>query len=93
MKVIKNKWLITAVVCLAVLLIVTIATGFWSRAPKESVIRIGFVYSEDESTPYTANFIRAQYALEAEFVILGYRINCNAMLRLVIKRGVLCDSQ
>lgn len=67
MKVIKNKWLITAVVCLAVLLIVTIATGFWSRAPKESVIRIGFVYSEDESTPYTANFIRAQYALEAEF--------------------------
>ena len=63
----KTKWLLTALTCVIVLLAVSLITDFWNRAPKENIIKVGFVYSEDESTPYTANFIRAQYALESEF--------------------------
>ncbi|MCR5282265.1 MAG: BMP family ABC transporter substrate-binding protein [Lachnospiraceae bacterium] len=37
----------------------------------ERALRVGFVYDGDESTPYTANFIRAQEQIESE---LGERI-------------------
>ena len=63
----RRRWLITAIVCAAVLLTASLLTDFWSKKPKTDVIKVGFVYSEDESTPYTANFMRAQYALEEEF--------------------------
>ena len=64
----KKRWLLTAVVCLAVLLVVSLWTGFWQKGPPQSdVIKVGFVYSEDASTPYTANFVRAQHALEEQF--------------------------
>ena len=63
-----KKWLLTAIVCLSVLLIVSLTTGFWQKGPAETgIIKVGFVYSEDESTPYTANFVRAQRALEEQF--------------------------
>ena len=63
----KKKWLVTAIVCAAVLLAASLMTGFWHKKPKLDVIKVGFIYSEDESTPYTANFMRAQYALEDQF--------------------------
>ena len=63
----KRRWLLTAIVCAAVLLTASLLTDFWHRKPKEDVIRVGFIYSEDESTPYTANFVRAQHALEEQF--------------------------
>ena len=50
-----------------VLAALSIITGFWDNAPKINVTRVGFVYSEDESTPYTANFVKAQRALEDEY--------------------------
>lgn len=64
----KKKWILTACVCLAILLAVSLWTGFWQKGPPQSdTIKVGFVCSEDESTPYTANFLRARYALEEQF--------------------------
>ncbi|MBR0512619.1 MAG: BMP family ABC transporter substrate-binding protein [Clostridia bacterium] len=67
-KQVLTRWLLTVVVCLAVLLVVSIVTGYWQKGPAETgVIKVGFVYSEDESTPYTANFVRAQRVLEEQY--------------------------
>ena len=63
----KKRWLLTLITCAAVLLAATLLTGFWGKVPQGKTIRIGFVYSEDESTPYTANFVQAQRALEEEY--------------------------
>ena len=63
----KKKWLLTAVVCVLVLAVASLATDFWYREPAADRIKVGFIYAEDESTPYTANFVRAQYALEEQF--------------------------
>ena len=63
----KKYFLPTVIVCVLVLAAVSVITGFWNDAPKINVTRVGFVYSEDESTPYTANFAKAQHALEDEF--------------------------
>ena len=74
----KKKWLLTALVCIAVLLAATFVSDFWNREPKTDKIKVGFIYAEDESTPYTENFVRAQYALEEQFgdrVEVYYRSN------------------
>ncbi len=64
----NQKYLIvTFILCALVLLGFALATGYWGDNPNNTVMRVGFVYSEDESTPYTANFVRAQRALEEEY--------------------------
>ena len=63
----KKFFLPTVIICVLVLAVLSIITGFWDNAPKINVTRVGFVYSEDESTPYTANFVKAQRALEDEY--------------------------
>ena len=63
----RKYFLPTVIVCVLVLAAVSVITGFWNDAPKMNVTRVGFVYSEDESTPYTANFVKAQHALEDEY--------------------------
>ena len=63
----RKHFIITVIFCALVLLAASLITGFWADKPKNSVIRVGFVYSEDESTPYTANFVKAQRALEEEY--------------------------
>lgn len=63
----KKFFLPTVIICVLVLAALSIITGFWDNAPKINVTRVGFVYSEDESTPYTANFVKAQRALEDEY--------------------------
>ena len=63
----KRNWIVTAAVCLAVLLIASLTTGYWDNARREEKLKVGFIYSEDESTPYTANFVRAQRALEEKY--------------------------
>ena len=63
----KKQFLLTVIVCVIVLAAATIYTGFWGTTQYKGVIRVGFVYSEDESTPYTANFVKAQHALEEEY--------------------------
>ena len=64
----KSRNLIfTAVFCAAVLLAAALLTGYWEDNPDKDVLYVGFIYSEDESTPYTANFVMAQRAVEEEY--------------------------
>ena len=63
----KKQIILTAVVCVIVLAAAAILTGFWSDRKGAGILKVGFVYSEDESTPYTANFVKAQRALEEEY--------------------------
>ena len=63
----KKYYIAAALICVAVLAVLALATGFFSRKASEDVIRVGFIYSEDESTPYTYNFILGQRALTEEF--------------------------
>ncbi len=64
---IKQKIIATAAICILILLAVSIFTGFWSRKTREAEIKVGFICSEDESTPYTYNFLQAKYALEEHY--------------------------
>ena len=61
---VKKKIIATAITCVLVLLAVSVFTGFWTRQTWNADMKIGFICSEDESTPYTYNFLQGQYALK-----------------------------
>ena len=63
----KRAWIPTLLVCAAVLLAAATMTGYWTGETGGATMKVGFVYSEDESTPYTANFVQAQRALEEKY--------------------------
>ena len=63
----KKFYIASAAVCLAVLLACSFIFNFWNRKPEDDVLKVGFVYTEDESTPYTYNFIQAQHTLKNTF--------------------------
>ena len=92
----NHRFLLTLIVCMLVLAAATVYSGFWGSTQHSGVIRVGFVYSEDESTPYTANFIKAQRAIEEEY---GDRVevlaksnvlgkNAEQPIRDLIRQGV-----
>lgn len=56
--------LITAAVCALTLLVFSFIFDFWSQAPEDRVVKVGFVFAEDEITPYTANFFQAQKEMQ-----------------------------
>ena len=92
----NKRFLLTLIVCMLVLAAATVYSGFWGSTQHSGVIRVGFVYSEDESTPYTANFIKAQRAIEEEYCdrvevlaksnVLGK--NAEQPIRDLIRQGV-----
>ncbi|MBQ3278046.1 MAG: BMP family ABC transporter substrate-binding protein [Clostridia bacterium] len=63
----KMKHILTVAVCLAVLVACSFLFGFWNKASYDGVLKVGFVYAEDESTPYTRNFVQASHLLADEF--------------------------
>ena len=63
----KRIWIFTALICIAVLVAASFLTGFWNHSPRLGTLRVGFIYSEDESTPYTANFVQAQRVMEEKY--------------------------
>ena len=63
----KKQHVVTVIVCAAVLLAAALLTGYFKEKPDLGIVKIGFVYSEDESTPYTANFVQAQHIMEEEY--------------------------
>ena len=63
----KKQFILVVIVCAVVLTAASILSGFWHEQKSANVLKVGFVYSEDESTPYTANFVKAQRALEEEY--------------------------
>ena len=62
-----KRFFVTVIVCVIVLVAAALLTGYWKDSPNNGIIKVGFVYSEDESTPYTANFVMAQRALQTEY--------------------------
>ena len=63
----KKQFIMTVIICVIVLAAASVLTGYWTNTQNSAMIKVGFVYSEDESTPYTANFVKAQRALEEEY--------------------------
>ena len=64
----KKTYIVTALSALLMTALFA-AAHFIQTASDTSrdMIKVGFVYDADESTPYTANFIRAQKAIELKF--------------------------
>ena len=60
-----------AVTALSALFVITAFTLVHAarslRAQGGEALQVGFIYDGDESVPYTANFMRAQHAVEAQF--------------------------
>ncbi len=59
-----EKIIATVITCLVMLLIFSLIFDFWSKKERDSELKVGFVCSEDESTPYTYNFLQGQHALQ-----------------------------
>ena len=62
----KRVYITTIIAALLVLAVFSWACSFWDVTPGIETIKVGFIYDNDESTPYTHNFILAQRALEKE---------------------------
>ncbi|MBR4575704.1 MAG: BMP family ABC transporter substrate-binding protein [Clostridia bacterium] len=92
----KAKIIATLVVCVVVLAAVSVLSGFWKRQQKEANLKVGIICSEDESTPYTYNFLKGKYALEEEYgknVEIFVRSNVHGnraeeSMRELIRKGV-----
>ena len=92
----KKQIIMTAVICAVVLAAASVLSGFWGVTQSSGILKVGFVYSEDESTPYTANFVKAQRALEDEYgskIEILARSNvlsreCETPIRDLIRDGV-----
>ena len=76
----KKQFILTVIICVIVIAAAALLTGFWEAKPGSKILRVGFVYSEDESTPYTANFVKGQRALEEEY---------GSKIEILVKSNVL----
>ena len=91
----KRKIIATAVICLLVLLALSFITGFWTRQQREANLKVGFICSEDESTPYTYNFLQSQYTLKEEYgdkiqIYVRSNVHANVVeesMRELIRKG------
>ena len=63
----KRMILATVIICAVALAACSFIYDFWNRTPHNTSLKVGFVYSEDESTPYTYNFVQGQYALTEKY--------------------------
>ena len=76
----KRQFILVVIICAVVLAAASLLFGFWHEQQNAKVLKVGFVYSEDESTPYTANFVKAQRALEEEY---------GSKVEILVKNNVL----
>ena len=90
-----RKIIVTVAVCLAMLLVFSLIFNFWNKTTAETGLKVGFICSEDESTPYTYNFLQGQYALQETYgdsvtIYVRSNVNGKAMeesLRELIRKG------
>lgn len=61
----KRVYITTIVTALLVVAAFSMAYSVWDGAVRVDALKVGFIYENDESTPYTYNFMLAQEALEA----------------------------
>lgn len=92
----KHKIIATLIVCVLILGAVSLFSGFWNRQQSETAgLKVGFICSEDESTPYTYNFLQAQYKLEEQYgdkiqVLIRSNVHQNAVeesMRELVRKG------
>ncbi len=91
----KRVILLTAVTCLMLLLGFRLVYRIDEKTEQSNFIRIGFIYENDTSTPYTDNFAMAQNALQRELQKKVEILTCsNALgseveepLREMIRKG------
>ena len=92
---VKHKIIATFIVCVLILGAVSLISGFWNRQQSETGLKVGFICSEDESTPYTYNFLQAQYKLKELYgdkiqVLVRSNVHQNAAeesMRELIRKG------
>ncbi|MCR5301390.1 MAG: BMP family ABC transporter substrate-binding protein [Lachnospiraceae bacterium] len=63
----KRVYIITALTCLVILSVFMGALRMMNISGKRQNLTVGFIYDNDESTPYTYNFSLAKDALEKEY--------------------------
>ncbi|MBR2765515.1 MAG: BMP family ABC transporter substrate-binding protein [Blautia sp.] len=63
----KKAWLVTVLTAAATLLAFSFIYSFWSQKTGEDVLKVGFIYEDDESTPYTYNFALAENMLTEKY--------------------------
>ena len=63
----KRVYIITALTCLVILAAIVGCFRFFNLSAERDGLKIGFVYDNDESTPYTYNFSLAKDALEKKY--------------------------
>ncbi len=91
----KKYYITTLLVSLAVLLVFSFVYDAWTPAATDTVLKVGFIYENDGSTPFTYNFMLAQQALERQYpdqVHILSRSNVRASeteepLRELVKKG------
>lgn len=63
----KRYYFITVVISLLMLAVFGTIYSVWTDNSADTVMKVGFIYENDETTPYTYNFVQGQKALEKEF--------------------------
>ncbi len=63
----KREYLVTALTCLIVLAAFLVGFKILNPSDEKENLKIGFIYDNDESTPYTYNFSLAKDALEQKY--------------------------
>ena len=63
----KRVYITTAITCLAVLAVFILCFKILNLSGKKDHLTVGFVYDNDESTPYTYNFSLAKDAVEKAY--------------------------
>ena len=63
----KRVYLTTLLTCVAALAVIILYTNLSNKETDEGVLKIGFIYEDDESLPYTLNFSLAQDELAENF--------------------------
>ena len=63
----KRVYIVTALTCLVILAAFVGIFEFLNLSRGKESIKVGFIYDNDESTPYTYNFSLAKDALEKEY--------------------------
>ena len=61
----KRVYITTIVTALLVVAAFSMVYSVWDGAVRVDALKVGFIYENDESTPYTYNFMLGQEALEA----------------------------
>ena len=63
----KKYYITTLLVSLTVLLIFSFVYGTWTPRTEDAVLKVGFIYENDGSTPFTYGFMLAQEAVERQY--------------------------